>query len=546
MRDLNGDWTGNVPDLTDSNRSPTTQMARSGAFFLCAVWLLAGTLGHDPWKTDDVLHIGVAFGIAAGDWLVPRVAGDPWLVSPPLYHWVAALCGKILGGLIPWHDAARLASALFGAAFLAILSRMARQLIGDSAALAAPLLAIGTLGLLVPLHEAQPAVVAITGFTISLWGLSVWRESSVRGGLLFGAGIGVGFLGSGVEIVAIQLATGLILTLHPAWRTRSSLVAWLAATLAALPLMLPWPWLLSLQAPALFDIWWTAERASVTFRGGFSRDHLELLAWASWPVLPLALWTLWLARRQLLQPQTTLPLAATAVTLLAFFADAPKITALMPALVPLTLLAAAGASRLRRGAASAFDWFGMMTFSLIAGLIWLGGVAMLTGEPARVAKNFIKPAPGFIAEFSAPAIVIAIAVTVGWIAVMLRAPRSPWRATARWSVGLTTIWVLLIALWMPWIEYGKTYRGVSADFRQALGKHSGCIARRGLGLAQRASLDYFDGIRTVSSAHAGDCRHLIMQTTPRTEQELPGWTLVRETSRPGDRNERLRLYRRAE
>jgi iron(III) transport system permease protein len=40
------------------------------------------------------------------------------------------------------HDAARLASAIFGAAYLAILSRVARQLIGDSAALAAPLLAI--------------------------------------------------------------------------------------------------------------------------------------------------------------------------------------------------------------------------------------------------------------------------------------------------------------------------------------------------------------------------------------------------------------------
>ncbi|MDP2822626.1 MAG: glycosyltransferase family 39 protein [Sulfuritalea sp.] len=535
-----------MPDLTDRNHTPAPILARRGALFLCAIWLLAGAFGHDPWKADDVLHLGVAFGMAGGDWLVPRIAGDPWLVSPPLYHWVAALCGKLLGGLLPWHDAARLASALFGAAFLAILSRVAQQLLGASAALAAPLLAIGTLGLLVPLHEAQPAIVAITGFIISLWGLSVWRQAPVLGGLIFGAGIGIGFLGAGIDSVAIQLATGLMLVLHPAWRTRSSLVAWPAAAAVALMLMLPWPLLLWQQAPALFDVWWSAEQASLTLRGGISRNHFELLAWASWPVLPLAMWSLWLERRHLFKPQTILLLAATAATLFAFFADDPKPTALMPALVPLALLAAAGVGRLRRGAANAFDWFGMMTFTLIAALIWLGGIAMLTGEPARVAKNFSKPAPGFIAEASTIAILIAIAVTVGWIAVMLRTPRSPWRAAARWSMGLTTIWVLLAALWLPWIDYGKSYRSVSADFRHALGLRPGCIARRGLGLAQRASLDYFSGIRTVGGSRAKDCRYLIMQAAPRTEQDLPGWTLIRETSRPGDKSERLRLYRRAD
>jgi 4-amino-4-deoxy-L-arabinose transferase-like glycosyltransferase len=239
-----------------------------------------------------------------------------------------------------------------------------------------------------------------------------------------------------------------------------------------------------------------------------------------------------------------MPLAASAAALLWFLADAPRPTALLPALVPLTLLAAAGAGRLRRGAANAFDWFGMMTFTLIAALIWLGGIAMLTGEPARVAKNFTKPAPGFVAEASPLAIAIAIAVSVGWLVVMLRTPRSPWRAAARWSVGLTTIWLLLMALWLPWIDYGKTYRGVSADFRQALGQHPGCIARRGLGAAQRASLDYFNGIRTVGRNGARDCRYMIVQTTPRAETELHGWNLLRETARPGDRSERLRLYRR--
>jgi 4-amino-4-deoxy-L-arabinose transferase-like glycosyltransferase len=513
---------------------------------LCGIWLLTGVIGHEPWKPEDALHLGVAFGMSGSDWVVPRIAGDPWLVSPPLYHWVAAVCGKLLGWLLPWHDAARLASTLFAAAFLVILWRIAYRQMAPSPALAAPLLAIGTLGLLVPLHEAQPAIVALTGFAVSLWGLQVWRDEPLRGGALFGTGVGIGFLGTGVDSVAIQLATGLLLMLHPAWRNRGSVRAWLVAAAVALLLILPWPLLLWRQSPTLFDVWWTVEQASLTTRDGFSRNHLELIAWASWPVLPLALWSLWLERRNLFRPETVLLLTGSACALFMYFTGTPtRSTALFPALVPLTLLAASAASRLRRGAANAFDWFGMMTFTLAAALIWLAGIAIRTGGPVRIAKNLARTAPGFIAEASILPILIAIVVSVVWVAVMLLTPRSPWRAAARWCIGLATIWVLVATLLMPWIDYGKSYRSISADFRNALGSQPGCIVRQGLGLAQRASLDYYSGIRTVGANPAGNCRYLIMQTGPRSEKALPGWTLILEASRPGDKNEQLRLYRRS-
>jgi 4-amino-4-deoxy-L-arabinose transferase-like glycosyltransferase len=531
---------------TLTERAPAPLLARRAAWVLCAIWLLAGVVGHDPWKVDDALHLGVAWGMADGGWLVPRIAGDPWLVSPPLYHWVAALCGKIFGVVLPWHDAARLASALFGGLYLVVVSRTAYRLNGGSAALAAPLLAIGTLGMLVPAHDAQPAVAAIAGFAVTLRGLAVWQQHATRGGTIFGAGLGISFLAAGSDIAAVELATALTLMLHSGWRRRDSLKAWLVALGIALALALPWPLLLWQQAPTLFDLWWTAELASLGIRGGLSVNHLEMLSWAAWPVLPLALWTLWLERRKPLLTQNFLMLTAAIWALLVFLADSPKPATLLPALVPLTLLAASAAARLRRGAANAFDWFGMMTFTLVAGLIWLGGIAMLTGEPARVAKNFSKPAPGFVAEAHPVAILLAIAATVAWITVMLRTPRSPWRAAARWSVGLTTIWVLLTLLWLPWIDYGKTYRDASADLRHALGANSGCIARRGLGLAQRASLDYFNGIRTVGGNRAASCRYMIVQTAPGAEKDITGWSLVKETSRHGDKGERLRLYRRAE
>ncbi len=529
--------------LTGRQDNPTTPLARLGVALLCLVWLLAGAFGHDPWKTDDALHLGAAWNMDLDNWLVPRIAGDPWLVSPPLYHWLAALTGKLFGFLLPWHDGARMASVLSGAGLLIALHQTARRLHDPSTALAAPMLAIGTFGLLVPLHDALPAGAALAGFATALLGLAIWRDRPLAGGLIFGSGIGLSFLLGGLHNAALPLVTGLLLSIHPDWR-RGSLLAWPVAAGIALLLALPWPWLLRQHSETLFDIWWTAELAGLFPYGSVSGNHFEQLAWASWPLLPLALWNLWLERRRLMQPQTMLPLVATLVALSAYISGAAQAQALLPALVPLALLAAAGASRLRRGAANAFDWFGMMTFTLLAALIWLGGIAMLTGEPARVAKNFSKPVPGFIPDVSVPIMLLAIAATVGWIAVMLRTPRSTWRAAARWSVGFTTAWILLVALWLPWIDYGKTYRSVSADFRAAIPKDTHCIARRGLGLAQRASLDYFDGIRTVPQARAKDCHFLIMQTTRGAAKDLAGWHLLMETSRPGDKSEHLRLYRR--
>lgn len=517
---------------------------RLGLFLLCALWLLAGTVAHDPWKSDDAIHLGIAFGVDSDNWLIPRIVGDPWLATPPLYYWLAALCGKLFHWMLPWHDAARLASSLLGAIFLLTLSASTRHLATRQAALIAPLLAIGTLGFLIPLHDAQPAIVAVAAYSISLLGLACWQHRPVQGGLLLGIGIGSSFLGTGLDGTIAPLAAGLLILIHPAWRARGSLTGVLVAAAIALALIFPWPWLLQQQAPALFDIWWANERTSLIAKNSFSRAHLEMLLWASWPLMPLALWHLWLERRRLWLPQTILPLTATGISLLIFFLGDARPTAILPALVPLCLLAATGSGRLRRGATNAFDWFGMMTFSLITGLIWLGAIAMLTGTPARIAKNFTKPAPGFVADIPAALVVLAIVVTLAWLVLALRMPRSPWRASIRWSLGLTSIWVLLAILWLPWIDYGKSYRSVSADFSRLLGEKPGCIARRNLGLAQRASLDYFNGIRTVSGNSAKNCRYLISQARPQTEKNLANWKLLLETSRPGDKTERLRLYRR--
>ena len=509
---------------------------------LCLVFLLAGAVGHDPWKSEDVVHIALSYGIRDVFHFFPQLAGEPWPNEPPLYHWVAALFGRVLGGVLPWHDAARLASALFAGLGLYSLYFAGRGFADREAGLMAPLLAIGTLGFLTVSHEAQPALVGFCATALTLATLGNWHRFGLLPGVVLGLSIGLGFLGGGARVLILQLCIVVVALAHPHWRN-STTRNWVAGLAITLALAAGLSVALQVQtSPALMI--WPGEPLTFAIHG-LTLRRLELLAWAAWPVLPFGLWAAWVVRRRPLDTHSYLPLASSLVCAANFAGSDDQVDGLLPLIASLSLLGASVAGQLRRGAANAFDWFGGITLSLFVGLIWLGGVAIFTGAPARVAKNFTKPAPGFVPDWSWTALLIATVVTLVWLYLLAKFRRNPWRAATRWSLGIVVIWILLTTLWLPWIEYGKTYRSVSAELRQVLGSNSDCIERQGLGAAQRASLDYFDGIRTVPLGTKLDCRYWLIQTVPRAAPEIDGWDLILETSRPGDKNERLRLYRRS-
>jgi 4-amino-4-deoxy-L-arabinose transferase-like glycosyltransferase len=500
---------------------------------LCLLYLLVGGVGHDPWKADDATHLGVAWGFFnGGNWLVPRIGGEAWTGTVPGYHWVAAATAWFTQWALPFHDGARLATALFGAGFLYFIWRAAARLHGREAGFAAPALAIGTLGLLVPIHDAQPAIAVLAAASIAWYGLACLP--SLSGAFWLGLGCGLAFLFGGLTGAAPVLPLLFVPLLRRRW------IAFGIALYVAISVASLWPTLLALRDPQFLLAWWRNELAALAKLRGARVEHLQLLSWFAWPILPLGAWAAWIGRRQWRAPELALPFAGTLIAL-AWFAlrEARPLNAL-PLLPPLVLLATAGADKLRRGAANAFDWFGMMTFTLTVGLIWLGGIAMLSGWPAQIARNFAKLEPGFVARFSFVALAFALLCTAAWAAALARLPRSPWRAALRWSAGVVAMWGVLVALWFPWIDYGKTYRGVAQSLRRALPADAGCVEGRGLGLAQRAVLDYWAGIRTTRGA-GNACRWLLVQGRGAAPA---GWEKTWEGHRPGDKTERFRLFHR--
>jgi len=508
---------------------------------IALAFIAPGLAGHDPWKSFDAIGIEIAHQMhLSGDWVVPRVAGEPWLEDAPLYHWVALAFGKLLGWAIPFHNAARLASGLCLALALWFLYRVVGA--------AGPLLLVGSIGLFMHAHEAVTDLAALAATCAAYAVLPRAHERPLAKGALFGAALGLAALGgSWIAPAALVAAVLLAHAACASWRNAKAIPFLAAATVTAALVASSWPYLLSQRAPDLFGAWWSL----ATHTRGELLANLRYFAatasWFAWPAWPLAAWALWALRRHWSEPRLFVPAVACVVTFAGIaYAGPPQDITAIALLAPLVLLGAEGAALLRRGAAAALDWFGVMTFTFFAVLIWLAYVALLTGVPAKMQHNLLKTAPGFEAQFALLGFALGLVLTLGWLYVAFFTAPSPMRGVTRWAAGVALVWGCFAALLMPWADYQKSYRSVALQLRSKVPVNAGCIAGQNLGVTQRAALSYLAGLRTVTWPHAAECRLLLVQGRPQDERDGPdaAWTKIADVGRPGDKAERYRLYRR--
>ncbi len=128
--------------------------ASCGLAILISTYLLIGVIGHDPWKQDEPYVFGIILELMrSGDWVVPTLAGEPFMEKPPLYYLLAAACARLAAPLLAMHDAARLASAMCVGITLVCTARAARLVWGRGASMATCLLVAGCLGLVLPARQ---------------------------------------------------------------------------------------------------------------------------------------------------------------------------------------------------------------------------------------------------------------------------------------------------------------------------------------------------------------------------------------------------------
>lgn len=528
---------------------------------IAILYALLGLVGHDPWKQDDAVGFGIAWSMANGtlpDWLIPNVAGQMVPEEGPLAFWLAALLVRTLGSVIYAHDAARLASGIWAMIAIYATYRAARSAFGDAEGRFAMLALLACPGLLARTHEvaAEPAFIAACA--LLLWALAAtpsrahhsqgiaWMTAAV------GTTLGVAALARGLPAtLTLCVALLLLSVFDAAWRTPRHLVVLGGGVAIGLFLFTLWTRstvaLVDTDGPVFthhYARWMAAQYGGLS--AGDARYTAKTLAWFIFPIWPIAVW--WIARRPKsflgeAEPRRFhLPALALAAATLVSFAWTRHVSeaTFLPLLPACAVFAVPAISRLARGMAAAVDWFGRITFTLGAALIWLGYCALQSGWPPRIAANFARLEPGYAASFSVLPFLIAVAATLAWLVVIARSERTVLRAITHWAYGITLLWLLLMTLWLPWINYGKSYQSVATGLRTAMGAHlrGSCMEARNLGLAERASLGYL-----VDVPFGPQCTWVIEQAR-NGDAIATGAKLVWEGHRPGEKHERFRLYKK--
>ncbi|MCC7486443.1 MAG: glycosyltransferase family 39 protein [Burkholderiales bacterium] len=525
---------------------------------LCAAWLLPGLVGHDPWKPDEAHTFGVVYELLrGGSWVVPALAGEPFLDKPPLLHLTAAAFARVLSPALPLHDAARLAAGAWMALVFAFTAAASRELHGTDHGALAVLLLLGCFGLVVRSHQLITDVAMLAGFAMAYYGFALAPRRALPGGYWFGTGAGVGFLANGpVAPLAIAALAALLPLLGRSWRSANYARAAALAAAAAAPWLLVWPLMLRSHSPELFGQWlWEANfKDYLAATAGFGESafyYLKLLPWYGFPAWLLALWALWRTPRRdgWSEPRVALPLAGFLVTFAALgaSADARELYAL-PLLLPLALLAVPAPATLRRGASNAWYWFSVMTWTFFIIVFWVYWSGLELGVPERLHRHLHAIRPGYEYGFRWLPFTVGVLYTATWCAVLVLLRKSVERPVIAWAAGITVMWGLLAVLFVGWADNVKSYRAVFVEMKRALPKKFQCIASRELGDPQRASLRYFADIITYREeipARRRDCDLLLVQGGPRDDAH-PGrqWKRIWEGRRPGDKDERYRLYQR--
>lgn len=552
-------------------------MPRLALLLFCLAYVLPGFLGRGPWKNADIAAFGTMRELAAGNtsWLHPQLLGQAGEFEALAPYWLGALAIKAL----PFLDPALAARIPFGlllaltllctwyAVYYLARSPQAQPVafafggeaspvdyaraIADAALLAL----IASLGLAQLSHETTPALAQL-GFTALVFyavAASAYRSAWKIMGPALGLVVGLtGLALSGAPTVAALLGAGSTLVAlgraqstrpdnqpAPAWRW-VLLTGVLTLAVAALSWALDlWRWRIEipgLESPADRKEW---------------RSIARLLVWFTWPTWPLAAWTLWRWRRQLTSRHVALPLWFALVALAATVTTPASDRSLLLSLPPLAALAAFALPTLKRSVASLIDWFTLLFFTGCGSIIWVIWIAMQTGVPRQPAANVAKLAPGFEPSFSWLAFLAAALATLAWAwLVKWRAGRqraAVWKSMVLPAGGATLCWLLLMTLWLPLLDYARSYAPLSRQVAARV-EPGACVEVYGLNSAQVAAFQYHGQLELRQAGARAACPYLVVdadaQDTLSKHVNLPDWAYLATLRRPTDKNENVALYKR--
>jgi hypothetical protein len=565
----------NQPNPAIVSQAAARRLPRAALLLFCLAYLLPGFIGRNAWKSADIAALGFMSELAQGtaQWLHPTLLGLRPENPSVLPYWLGAwamqwgpvwispdLLARLPFGLLL---ALGLASAWYGTYYLArspraqpvpfafggeALPKDYARAMADGGLLAL----IACLGLAQLGHETTPALAQLGFSGLPFYALASLHYRS-RSAMAAGWTGVLGLSLSGAPVLALMfLGGGLLIHVldgnagaeadeqdpHKVLTVTGLLASALVSSWLCLQLDL-WRW--KVEVP---------QASWAEFNGA-----MQLLTWFTWPAWPLALWTVWRWRRQLVNRNISrhlaLPFWFCLVTLGATLTTGSPDRTLLLGLPAFATLAAFALPTLKRQVASLIDWFTLVFFSACGITIWVVWVAMQTGYPSQPAANVERLAPGFVPHFSALAFSVAVAATLVWAwLVRWRVGRhraAIWKSLVLPAGGAALCWMLLMTLWMPLLNYTQSYNALVQHTLERLDP-IGCVETQGLTPSKTAAFEVYGRLQLKPMQTRATCPWLIAE--PGEDLSAPfrvdntQWDLLAQERHPADGNETVLIFRR--
>jgi len=554
----------NTPSPAIVSNVAARRLPKYSLFLLCIVYVFAGTFDRQPWKSVDLTSLGYMMSLFnnSSELLNIHMSGIPPELDALLPYWIGMLAIKLLPWLSP-DLAARLTFSVFNLIGMACLwqglyflgrnpqaqpvtfafgGQATPKDYACSIADAGLLAYIACLGLALPSHEITPMAFQLNAVCILFAGASSlsFHPHKALAGVLIGTLL---LTLSGAPSIASILIIGIaiIWQQHPQSTNKQKVILILA--LAGI-----------IYLNFFLDLWqWRL--IEIRELNTKLKQQLELLIWFLWPAWPLATWTLWKWRshwqKQVWTQHLTVPIFFFIVTLISSLVTQNTDRTLLLVLPSISALAAFALPTFSRSVAALVDWFTLLFFTACSLAIWVVWISLEIGIPSQPALNVYRLVPGYTHQFHFFPLLIAVIASSIWIKLVIwrvgRHPSALWKSLILPAGGASLCWVLLMTLWLPFLDRGLSYKVWTQEVSQIVGNNE-CVYFSNIDRHQLAGFTYhsnliFENIST--SKHV--CYWLFEkpnQPTSHTTYLREEWILKKTMQRPGDKNDVITIYER--
>jgi len=113
--------------------------------------------------------------------------------------------------------------------------------------------------------------------------------------------------------------------------------------------------------------------------------------------------------------------------------------------------------------------------------------------------------------------------------------------------GATLCWLLLMTLWLPLLDYARSYGPLSRQVAARVDPQA-CVEVFGLNSAQVAAFRYHGQLELRQAGAKATCPYLVVDADAQDKLgsavDMPEWAFLATLRRPTDKNENVLLFKR--